>query len=290
MKQTILNYMQLMRAPALFTALSNIFAAHLILFQGEFHWFGLFSLLGATAMLYSGGMVLNDWFDYAVDLQERPTRPLPSGRIPRRHALIFGTGLLTGGVVMAAFAGPTAFYLALAIAVLVLLYDAVLKRTAIGTLVMGGCRYLNWLLGLSLQPLSGSSLALPIPIFLYVVSLTLLSREEESADNPSTAMITIFGILLAGLSLISISAWQANIETWKVFILLIGCGFLVYRLWQIRQRFTPSQVQSGVRLLILSIIPLDALLVMFFGPLWGVPMVLALLLPGKVLARMMYIT
>ncbi len=43
---------------------------------------GVFALLvGASACLYEAGMALNDVFDVEIDRQERPDRPIPSGRV-----------------------------------------------------------------------------------------------------------------------------------------------------------------------------------------------------------------
>ena len=290
MKPEIANYLQLMRAPAVFTALSNILAAHLILTHGNILWPELLLLLGSTAALYSGGMVMNDWFDYQVDLGERPARPLPSGRISRGRALLFGVLLLLCGTGLAALAGTASFYTALGIVTLVLLYDGVMKNTAIGGLVMGGCRYFNWLLGFSLLPLSELTLMIPVPVFLYITALTLLSREEVTARNSSTVIFTASGIMLAALALI----WTAMVEhfdaLWKTCLVLICAGFICYRLWLIYRHFSAASVQDAMKLLILAIIPLDALLVMVFGTPWHALFVLALLLPGKYLARVMYVT
>jgi 4-hydroxybenzoate polyprenyltransferase len=279
-----------MRAPAVFTALSNILAAHLIVTRGDILWPELLLLLGSTAALYSGGMVLNDWFDYQVDLRERPARPLPSGRIQRGHALVFGILLLSCGAGLTAFVGTGAFYTALGIVALVLLYDGVLKNTGAGCVVMGGCRYLNWLLGLSLLPLTGLALMLPVPVFLYITALTLLSREEVSANSRTTLIFTATGIVLAALAILLISTFEGKDAIWKTTIVLACTGFICYRLWLIFRNFSPASVQSGMKLLILAIIPLDALLVMVFGTPWHALVVLALLLPGKFLARMMYVT
>jgi 4-hydroxybenzoate polyprenyltransferase len=283
-------YLHLMRAPAVFTALSNILAAHLILTQGAVIWSGLLLLLTATAALYSGGMVLNDWFDYEVDLREHPTRPLPSGKIPPRAALVFGALLLAAGIGFAALAGSRSFWLALGIVTLVLLYNGLLKRTVSGPLAMAGCRYFNWLLGFSLLPLTERALLLPIPVFLYIAALTLLSREEESAKNRSTVICVVTGILLAGLSIISIGVPEARTLGWQTLPVLFGIGFLCQRLWLTYRDFSPQRVQADMKLLILAVIPLDAILVLTFGPAWGAVTVLALLLPGKLLARMMPIT
>jgi len=290
MIRTIGNYLQLMRAPAVFTAMSNVFAAHLILTQGEIAWPGLLLLLGSTAALYSGGMTLNDWFDYDVDLLERPSRPLPSGRISRRHALLFGSLLLAGGVGLAALAGTLSFYLALCIASLVLIYNGGLKRTVAGGLAMGGCRYLNWLLGFSLLPLTEQSLLIPIPIFLYIMAITLLSREEEMAKNRSIVIVSAIGIILAGLAIIGLGTVAAAVPACKIILVVIGTGFISYRLWLCRRDFSPTNIQATMKLLIFAVIPMDALLVMVFGPSWWALAVLLLLLPGKLLARIMYIT
>lgn len=290
MTRTIGNYLQLMRAPAVFTALSNIFAAHIILTQGEIAWPGLLLLLGSTAALYSAGMTLNDWFDYDVDLLERPGRPLPSGRISRSHALFFGGLLLAGGVALAALAGTRSFYLALCIALLVLVYNGALKRTVAGGLAMAGCRYLNWLLGFSLLPLTEQSLLIPIPIFIYIMAITLLSQEEEMAKNRSIVIFTTIGIILAGLAIIGLGTIAGNLASWKALLIVIGTGFISYRLWLCHRDFSPANIQATMKLLIFAIIPMDALLVMVFGPSWYALAILLLLLPGKLLARIMYIT
>ena len=44
-------------------------------------WLPFLLLLLASACLYCGGMVWNDYFDRAQDKLERPSRPIPSGRV-----------------------------------------------------------------------------------------------------------------------------------------------------------------------------------------------------------------
>jgi len=292
MSQTISNYLQLMRAPAVFTAMSNIFAAHLILTQGEIIWPDLLLLLAATAALYSGGMVLNDWFDYDVDILERPDRPLPSGRISRQHALLFGGFLLLSGILLAALAGTLSLTLAIAITILVLIYNGILKGSFAGGLAMGGCRYLNWLLGFSLLPLTEQSLLIPVPVFLYIMAITLLSREEESAKNRSVVILSAIIIIMAALTIIGMAQVTAygNTASWKIILIVIGSGFICYRLWLTYRNFSPANIQASMKLLIFAIIPLDTLLVIVYGPSWWALAVLLLLLPGKLLARIMYIT
>ena len=78
-------------------------------------------------------MVLNDVFDAELDAKERPARPIPSGKISRRAAAIFGTALMIIGTASAGIAGivsqtgTVALQTACFIAAAVVLYDAVLK-------------------------------------------------------------------------------------------------------------------------------------------------------------------
>ena len=155
---------------------------------------------------------------------------------------------------------------------------------------MGGCRYLNWLLGLSLLPLTQLSLLLPIPIFLYITALTLLSREEESAMDRTAVVYTAIGIIVASLSIFFI-AMTHNVKLgWGAFLVLLGMGFIIQRLWKTFHNFSPDNVQSTINLLLLAIIPIDFLLVTIFAPSWWSFLILALLIPGKFLARFMYVT
>jgi len=290
MSPIINHYLQLMRAPAVFTALSNILAAHIIVTQGDIIWSALFLLLGASAALYSGGMVLNDWFDYDTDCRERPDRPLPSGKISRSHAMLFACLLLVLGITLAALVGSRSLFIATGIVVMVFLYDSILKRTISGSLAMAGCRYLNWLLGFSLLPLTELSLAIPIPVFLYIMALTLLSREEESAKNRIIIVFTAIGIAAAGLTIIALTMITDINLDWQAYVVLLAIAFIMQRLWQTYYDFSPVSIQSTIQLLLFAIIPLDAILVMIFAPSWWALLILALLLPGKFLARLMYVT
>jgi len=279
-----------MRAPAIFTAWSNILAAHIIVTGGNIHWSPLLLLLLSSSALFSAGMVLNDCFDYHTDLKERPERPIPSGKVSLIHAVLFSCLLLITGIVSAALVSIQSVIIALLIMSFIFLYNGVLKQTIAGSLAMAACRYFNWLLGFSLLPFSELSLLLPITIFLYIISLTLLSQEEEQAKNKTTVLLTISGIILSGFSIIAIATLIQIKPGWESLIILFGVIFIVQHLWQTYTHFTPKKIQSSIHLLLLAIIPLDAVMVMIFASSWWALTILILLLPGKFLARVMYIT
>jgi len=277
------------RIPAVFTALSNILAAYLISGAELALLPQLIVLLVASASLYSAGMVLNDCFDYAEDARERPGRPLPSGRISRQNAWLAGFSLLLFGVVAGFLASQISGWIALTIAALVLLYNGLAKHYVVGSVVMGGCRYLNWLLGLSVVGWHLEWLWIGLPIFIYIASVTWLSRQETVASKPNTVWVCGFGIVLSSIVML-ILVQHLGGHWWGLLGMLPALGFLASRLKTTYAEYTPTNIQNTIRLLIMSVIPLDALMVAFLGPWWGVVLVLVLFLPGKVIARHLYVT
>ncbi|MFJ8535372.1 SCO3242 family prenyltransferase [Streptomyces sp. NPDC093591] len=105
-------------------------------------------VIGSSVCLYWAGMALNDYADATVDSVERPGRPVPSGRVPRRTALGVAGGLTVAGLGLAAAAGGRrSVRAALPLAGLVWAYDLKLKSTPLGGVAMAGARVLDVLAG-----------------------------------------------------------------------------------------------------------------------------------------------
>jgi geranylgeranylglycerol-phosphate geranylgeranyltransferase len=89
-------------------------------------------------LVAAGGNVVNDYFDVAIDLVNKPERAIPSGRITRQAALLFALALSLLGVVTSLFINPACFALAALNATLLILYSWKLKRSAlVGNLLVG---------------------------------------------------------------------------------------------------------------------------------------------------------
>src|SRR4051812_22107143 len=126
-------YLQLVRLPNLFTAAADSLAGWLLATGSLAEPGRWVPLVAASVSMYAGGIVLNDVFDYEVDLRERPGRPLPSGRVARGLAAWSGGLALAMGPVLAALSGSsTSLIVALVLAACVLGYDAGLKRSILG--------------------------------------------------------------------------------------------------------------------------------------------------------------
>src|SRR5262245_50204166 len=155
-------YARLVRLPNLPTALADVTLAALAVGALPERWVAFLLLLASSACLYMAGMVLNDVFDVEEDRRERPERPIPSGEVNAREAALLGGVLLVFGLLFAGAAGWALVQLdqaasgwrppvvAVLLVVAILAYDGGMKRTALGPVVMGLCRALNVLLGVSI--------------------------------------------------------------------------------------------------------------------------------------------
>jgi 4-hydroxybenzoate polyprenyltransferase len=314
----LLAYLQLMRLPNVFTAMADVFMGFLIARGTLAEWREFLPLLAASSAIYLGGMVWNDWFDIEVDRAERPGRPLPSGRVPVRHALVLGVVLLAAGLAAAVLAGPTSRNVAALLVVSVLLYDGALKGTVLGPIAMGACRALNVLLGLSSVP---NTIWLPgheqgaarfgtmvaAGLGLYVMGVTRFARREAEQSPRVELTSTTLGINL-GLLLLAMTA--PHLREWTIVVPIEPMHESLVRfayptavalwlsvvlatnamVWRALIDSQPSKIQAAVKTCIMAIIAIDAAVVaLVCGPIWAVA-VLVLLLPSLTLGRWVYST
>jgi len=187
---TLRAWAELLRLPALFTvpgdALSGAAAAH-----GRLTSRTLLAVC-SSACLYEAGMVLNDWADRAVDAEERPHRPLPSGRVRPAAALTAAGALTATGVALAGRAGCPAAAVAASLAATVWAYDLALKHTAAGPLAMAAARGLDLLLGAAATT-GRARTALPSAVLLgaHTLAVTAVSRHETTGGSPAAPLAAL---------------------------------------------------------------------------------------------------
>ena len=289
---TLRAYLQLIRAPAGFTALSNILAAQLVATAGDIQWPVLLLLSLSSMALYGSGMVFNDWFDFETDRAERPQRPLPSGKISRNHALHLAIVLMVVGCLLATLVGLVSLFIALGISLLILVYDGWAKNNAAGPLVMAACRYFNWMLGLSvsMDSLPVAAWWIPVPVYLYIFALTYLGKDEVAGIHPHRVW-TVASLVFASLAtLLALAISTAIPAPWQWLPAVGATAYLLWQLWRLFGDYHPAAIQRVMSLMILSVIIVDALVVLALGGGYWSLLVLLLLLPGKLLARLIYVT
>lgn len=306
-------YAQLLRIPNVFTAFADILlgwlAVNALDAATRESWESLVelcALLAASGCLYSAGMVWNDFFDVEEDRRERPFRPIPSGRVTLQSAGWLGSVLVAGGLVSSLVPGLQtgrwqSFGVAALLGACVLLYDAWLKRTPLGPVGMGLCRFLNVLLGMSAGVDLTAMLAkgqewqlhLAGVVGLYIVGVTWFAR-TEAVESRRGALIAAAVVMLAAVVLaLELPIWWSPTERLEVTLypyLLVLWAFIVgVPVYDAMRRPQPKLVQRAIKRCVLGLIGLDALLAIVVAGWIGLA-ILLLLVPALLLGRWVYST
>jgi 4-hydroxybenzoate polyprenyltransferase len=305
-RPTFRDYLELMRLPNVFTSMADVAMGFLFvreLVTSIDAWL-LAVLVATSSLLYVAGVVLNDVFDLELDSHERPDRPLPSGRISPRAARRFGWGLLSAGVVLGwAAAFITGDMLTGAIVVIlvasILIYDAGMKFTVIGPLLMGACRMFNVLLGMSAAgtPFMAEHWVVAAAIGLYIAGITLFAKTENVRSSRLQLVFSTVVMMLAIALLSSLPLWSERItplvieEPQRWWLLMLILGMLIgWRCLRAVIAPSPAQVQAAVAQSILSLIILDAVACFAIRGVFCSAMILLLLLPAMFFGKWIELT
>jgi 4-hydroxybenzoate polyprenyltransferase len=288
----MMAYLRLTRPANIVTAIADILAgiavsgAALVLISPELHsntgpgFTSWLWLCVATVGLYGGGVAFNDVFDAELDRVERPERPIPSGIVPLKNAAIMAGTLLLVGIIAAWQVSLLSGLIALAVALLCLLYDAWGKHQLIfGPINMGLCRTGNLLLGISIIPdmvLEYWYLGL-IPL-VYIAAITMISRGEVHGENKKAlwggfAMYLIIILTLLGLSFSTTVPW------WQALpFLLLLCYMIFPPLLRALDTPKPQLIGKAVKAGVISQIVVNAALGSMHAG-WQFGILVVLLLP-----------
>lgn len=266
----MLAYLQLLRLPAVFTAMADIFLGFILTHREFQPWEKFAGLLVASSGLYLAGMVFNDVFDIKQDRLERPGRPIPSGRVSMPSAVILGLMLMAVGIGAAYTVAPWSRFIAWCLVPAILGYDAVLKRTPLGPLGMGVCRFFNVMLGASdyswlakVHFWGNPQLLTAIGLGIYIIGVTWFARTEAKQSS----RWQLSGALLVALAGIGLLAWLVNFRppsNWnRIVYLLLGmiAANVGVRAFSAIREPTPQRVQPMIKLMLLSYVMLCATLV-----------------------------
>jgi 4-hydroxybenzoate polyprenyltransferase len=303
MPKTTVAYLQLIRLPNVVTAAADSLAGWLLVsgsLAGPARWL---PLLASSMVLYASGTMLNDVFDFEIDREERPGRPLPSGRASRPAAAWLGAlGLALGPCLALVSGSTTSGLLAAALALTILGYDAGLKRSWFGPVVMGACRGLNLLLGASHAAALGGPIAwlTALAYGAFVAGITVASRSEAKGGGRPwlvaalaielTAILALAGVGFSGNRFPHADTGRPIIPLEGLFVLaMVGLaqGLAAARAIE---RPTPELIQKYVKAGILSLVWLHVgVIAAVRGPELALP-IAALWAPAFILGRWLYST
>lgn len=286
MTTALLGYARLARPANLPTAAADILAG--VAIAGVFATSGagqvesnfflpLLLLIFSSIFLYAGGVIFNDVFDFSIDCIERPERPIPSGVVPLRAAAIYGGVTMLLGIVFAFGVGLLSGFVACILTMAILVYDSLAKKSDFfGPLVMGLCRGLNLILGLSVLGSLDFWWMAVIPI-VYIFAITLISRGEVHGENKNHILLA--GVLYATVifAILTVSYFYTDsILITLLYIVLFS--IMVFRpLVRAYSDNSPANIKNAVMAGVISLIALDATIAATFSIWWHGLVILALL-------------
>lgn len=309
------QYLILVRLPNVFTAPSNVLTGYLaaVVPAANADALQLFLLLLSSILLYIAGIVFNDYFDIDLDKRERPYRPLPSGGITKKVALLIAIISLISANILAFTASMSSLAVCIIMSVMVIGYDYKLKNTFFGPIAMGIIRSLNIVLGASptlfviLIPYNHTNanfilariIFVSLSLFVYVMAISLLSRKEvvtgEEIEGKhsytQTRQIIIISFLLVLAVILSISfAVFFGIFKMNLFVSFVLFSAIMVITFKQTNYHNSLTIQNAIKHMVISIIVLDSIFITgLTGSYYGL-LTLILALPSIFLARKFYVT
>lgn len=266
MSWTLKTALELGRVSNLPTVWTNTLAGLALSGSTAMDWRLPVVLLSMT-IAYTGGMFLNDAFDAAIDSEQRPERPIPSGKVSVASVYRAGFAMLGVSVLLIALCalnadggGWKAVGSAIALCALITLYNAWHKGNTLGPVIMGSCRMLVYLtagLTMTSQPddmlYLGASLAL-----CYLIGLTYTAKQE----NPG--VVKNLWPLLFLLSPVLFALSTLSGQTLVLIPLLILSFWLVVAMRYLTRR-QAGDIPRAVVSMIAGISLMDAVFIAYTG-------------------------
>jgi 4-hydroxybenzoate polyprenyltransferase len=288
-------YLQLTRPANIVTAISDILAGIAIagfsFSLAEIDILKAIFLCISTIGLYGGGIVFNDIFDLELDRIERPERVIPSGRVSKINAIIYGNILLSFGIIAAWLNSGISAVIALLVAICALVYNKFGKHHGfLGPINMGLCRGGNLILGMSIIE---NSIHIWWPIGLlpvcYIAAITMISRGEVHGGNKNILYFAAFLYMLVSTMQLFISFQLGNILLAAPFVILHI--YLIFKplVSAINNPIGPN-IGKAVKAGVLSLIVMNAAWVSVSGNIYFALAVLCLLPVSLRLAKLFAVT
>jgi len=146
--KNLIHYITILRPLNFFITFLSIHLS--VIIANKSSAFSVEAFLGALAgsLIGGAGMVINDYFDVEIDKINRPERPVPSGKISLKSALVYYFVLNFIALVLVSQTNIYAFVIALISVFLIFFYSYKLKsKGLIGNFVVGFMTGLAFIFG-----------------------------------------------------------------------------------------------------------------------------------------------
>jgi len=131
-----------------------------------------------SAFLICGaGQAINDIFDAKIDAKLSRSKPIPSGRVSEKEALVFACGLFFIGILLASFISAETFLIAVLFSFLLVLYSGLLGKVKyIGNCAVALGTSFTFIFGASAGAVGGE---IPLLVITLAMSAFLANMARE---------------------------------------------------------------------------------------------------------------
>ena len=264
-RSNLRTWLQLFRAPNLFTVPGDPVAGYVLAAGGAIEW-PLALAIAASLCLYGSGLLLNDLADLNEDRAERPNRPLPSGAASVGSVRRAMFALVLVALALCGAAGVWTLGVGVALAVAVATYNLFSKHLPfIGALNMGACRGLSVLLGATVVPHGAFTIRLIALgrldhlvvaialVTLYIAAVTNLARFETRETSPAIArLLPVLTIIAGCIGFLHFVNGPNQVSTLALFLLAIAVSArTAFRISSNARAPLPPAIGQFIRLLLL---------------------------------------
>jgi len=218
-------------------------------------------LLIVIAMLVAlfigaGGNVINDYFDYEIDKINKPNRPLPSGKVSQKTALMYSVILYTIGIVLAVYLNIYCLLLAVFNTIVTIVYSWKLKKQlVIGNVVPSWLAASSFLFGALLTGGVGMvAIILSTMAFLANMGREVVKDIEDVVGDHksgSKSFAIVFGnnkakLIATGFILLAIAFTPIPYELgllngFYVYIIVLSVMIFLHSLYILKRNSSGSQ-------------------------------------------------
>lgn len=219
----------------LITGLTVFFGGLISIRQDTYSLLGLSLASISAALVAAGANTLNDYYDIATDLVNRPDRALPSGKLSRASAVVWGWSLSIAGVAIGFWLSSLIGLVALAVGVLLWQYNRQLKKTCIwGNLTVAVCAGTAFIYGgLAVGRFTQALIPAGFAFLIHFAREIVKDVQDVEGDRRIGAKtlpivvgerkaLTLAAILMFLLAISTLLPWMFNIYSQNYLLLVVS--------------------------------------------------------------------
>ena len=167
-----------------------------------------------SLLLFITGMGCNDIVDLKKDKILRPERPLPSGLIELKHAIIVCFIFTVIAIAISCFMSTFHLITTLCLTLFILIYNCYAKHNILASISITACRVCNIILGIGSLDLD-KGISIPIIIIaLHTFSIMKMADGEDESSELSKLYYLFQGLIIVLLGIINIKLFIL----WVIFL------------------------------------------------------------------------